>query len=85
MSQKMSTGPRRCYEQAKRKDPFLDVKRLRAVITVDKAGTVTRVELIDHSTSTQLDNCLSGAIGRWKFRENSDGLTSQVSFAFMSG
>jgi predicted Zn finger-like uncharacterized protein len=84
MSQKMSTGPRRCYEQAKKKDPFLDVKRLRAVITVDKAGTVTRVELIDHANQ-QLDSCLSGAIGRWKFRENTSGLTSQVSFAFMSG
>jgi hypothetical protein len=84
MSQKMSTGPRRCYEQAKRKDPFLDVKRLRAVITVDKTGTVTKVELIDHANQ-QLDGCLAGAIGRWKFRENSEGLTSQVSFAFMSG
>jgi predicted Zn finger-like uncharacterized protein len=83
MSNKMSTGPRRCYEQAKRKDPFLDVKRLRAVITVNTSGTVTRVELLDHAND-QLDTCLSNAIGRWKFRENSEGLTSQVSFQFMS-
>jgi hypothetical protein len=83
MSQKMSIGPRRCYEQAKKKDPFLEVKRLRAVITVNTAGTVTRVELLDHANE-QLDTCLSNALGRWKFRENSEGLTSQVSFQFMS-
>jgi hypothetical protein len=83
MSRRMSTGPRRCYEQATKKDPFLEVKTIKAVITIDRSGMVSKVELLNRANE-QLDGCLASAIKRWKFRENSEGLATQISFVFAS-
>jgi predicted Zn finger-like uncharacterized protein len=82
-AQKYSTGFMRCYEQAKKKDPFLEVKKIYATLTVDRSGQVTSVSLSSFSNH-HLGMCLAGAIKRWPFRESTDGITSQISIVFQN-
>ncbi|MBP9207741.1 MAG: zinc-ribbon domain-containing protein [Kofleriaceae bacterium] len=82
VANKLSMGRQRCYEQALKKDPFLDVKKIAATIKIDRAGVVTDVKLSSHADHT-LGVCLIAAIKRWKVRESTTGITTQMSFAFV--
>lgn len=81
MATKSQSGFVRCYERAKRKDPFLEVKSLRVTLTVGRDGRVAKVVLSRHSNSF-LGTCLKGAVGRWSFRESKAGITTEISLKF---
>ncbi|MEZ4368661.1 MAG: GYF domain-containing protein [Kofleriaceae bacterium] len=81
MSRKMSTGTQRCWEQAQKKDPFIDAKRIKVTLQVDVAGEVKMVSLSDFADE-YLGQCVVNAVKRWKFRTSSQGITAQFTLAF---
>lgn len=83
MFQRNSDISRRCYEQALKKDPFLEVKKIAVTMTVDKAGTVNDVGLSSHADQ-QLGKCLMQRIKSWRFRESSGGITTRINVVFGS-
>jgi hypothetical protein len=83
MFQRNSDISRRCYEQALKKDPFLDVKKIAVTMSVDKAGTVSDVGLSSHADH-QLGKCLMQRIKAWRFRESSEGITTRINVVFGS-
>ncbi|HPH67315.1 MAG TPA: GYF domain-containing protein [Kofleriaceae bacterium] len=74
---------RRCYEQALKKDPFLDVKKIAVTMSVDKAGVVNDVSLSSHADH-QLGKCLTQRIKGWRFRESTSGITTRINVVFGS-
>jgi hypothetical protein len=81
MSNKMEIGTRRCYERALKEDPFLKVTKIKATITVTKAGSVSNVAL-SSMQGTPLATCLTAAIGRWRFRPSTEGIVSEFALVF---
>lgn len=81
MSSKMEIGTRRCYERALKEDPFLKVAKIKATITVTKAGSVSNVAL-STMQGTPLATCLAAAIGRWRFRPSTEGIVSEFALVF---
>jgi hypothetical protein len=83
MSAKQSSGSTRCYEQALKKDIFLDVKRIAVTITVDPSGQVTDVALSERGADP-LGKCLSSRIRGWKFRPSTKGITAKFTMVFQN-
>ncbi len=83
MFQRNSDISRRCYEQALKKDPFLEVKKIAVTMSVDKAGMVNDVNLSSHADH-QLGKCLIQRIKAWRFRESSGGITTRINVVFGS-
>ena len=81
MATKNQSGFVRCYERAKRKDPFLEVKSMRVVLTVTAAGTVGSVTLSSHR-NTALGSCIEASVGRWRFRPSRGGITTEIGLKF---
>ena len=78
---KMSTGTQRCYSRALKDDPFLKVKSIGALISINAAGKVTEVNLDSMETST-LGQCLAAAIKRWPFRKSTEGIDTKITLKF---
>lgn len=81
MSRKMEIGTRRCYERALKDDPFLKVSKIKATVTVARAGNVSNV-VLSSMQGTPLATCLAAAIGRWRFRPSTEGIVSEFSIVF---
>ena len=81
MATRSQSGFVRCYERAKRKDPFLEVKSLKLTLTVGRDGSVSKVSLSNHQDSP-LGMCLKGAVGRWSFRASKGGITTEIGLKF---
>lgn len=83
MYQKQGDATRRCYEQALKKDPFLDVKKIAVTMVIDKSGTISDVNLSSHADH-QLGKCMLQRIRGWRFRESTAGLTTRINVVFGS-
>ncbi|MBP9087780.1 MAG: zinc-ribbon domain-containing protein [Kofleriaceae bacterium] len=83
MFQRNSDISRRCYEQALKKDPFLDVKKIAVTMSVDKVGMVNDVGLSSHADH-QLGKCLTQRIKAWRFRPSTGGITTRINVVFGS-
>lgn len=81
MSQRNSSGLQRCYEQALKKDIFLDVKSIKVTISIDAAGVVNAVQMSSHGDHV-LGQCMTSRIRNWRFRPNSRGLDAKFTVAF---
>lgn len=81
MSQRNSSGLQRCYEQALKKDIFLDVKSIKVTISIDAAGMVQSVGMSSHADHV-LGQCMVARIRNWRFRANSRGLDAKFTVAF---
>lgn len=81
MSRKQSLGTRRCYEQALRKDPFLEVKNIKVRLVVAASGVVTQVRL-GSKADTFLGQCLTARIRAWPFRKSTGGITMDLTLSF---
>ena len=81
MSRKQSLGTRRCYEQALRKNPFLEVKNIKVRLVVAASGVVTQVRL-GSKADTFLGQCLTARIRAWPFRKSTGGITMDLTLSF---
>ncbi|MEZ4359504.1 MAG: GYF domain-containing protein [Kofleriaceae bacterium] len=81
MSQRNSGGLNRCYEQALKKDIFLEVKSIKITISIDASGSVTGVQLSSHADHA-LGTCMIARIRAWRFRPNLRGLDAKFTVAF---
>ncbi len=81
MSRKQSLGTRRCYEQALRKDPFLEAKNIKVRLVVAASGVVTQVKL-GSKGDTFLGQCLTARIRAWPFRKSTGGITMDLTLSF---
>ena len=84
MATKQSDGTAFCYKRAQRGAigiEIQDLKRLDVVLTVDKTGTVQKVDLSSHATD-QLGLCLASRIRGWKFRESSGTKSFKITLVF---
>ena len=81
MYREKSMGTQRCWEQAQKKDPFIDAKKINATLAIDKTGVVTDVNLSAFGGEF-LGQCLAGRIKLWKFHASPAGLHTQLTFAF---
>lgn len=72
---------KRCYERAKKKDPFLEVRSLKIDIKVGSDGKVSSVG-ISGTQDAYLTPCLKGTVRRWKFRPSTEGIASQIALEF---
>ena len=80
-SRQMSTGTQRCWEQAQKRDLFIEAKSIKVTLSVDSAGKVQQVSLSDFANDF-LGQCLSTAIKRWTFRPSTNGIVTQIKLAF---
>ena len=81
VSSQNSIGNRRCYENALKKDPFLDVKSIKVTLTVAPSGVVTKLEMSSYA-NTFLGQCLQTRIRKWAFRKSPSGITTQLTLSF---
>jgi predicted Zn finger-like uncharacterized protein len=81
MSQRNSSGLQRCYEQALKKDIFLEVKSIKVTLSIDASGQVKDVSLSSHADHV-LGQCMAARIRGWRFRQNSKGLDAKFTVAF---
>jgi hypothetical protein len=81
MSQRNSSGLQRCYEQALKKDIFLEVKSIKVTISIDNNGVVNSVGMSSHADHV-LGQCMIARIRNWRFRSNSRGLDAKFTVAF---
>lgn len=81
MSQRNSSGLQRCYEQALKKDIFLEVKSIKVTISIDTTGIVSSVAMSSHADHA-LGQCMIARIRNWRFRANSRGLDAKFTVAF---
>jgi predicted Zn finger-like uncharacterized protein len=72
---------KRCYEQARRSSPDLEIGRIDVDLTVDPAGQVSSVVLSQHG-GTGFGVCLTNSIETWSFRPSAEGLTTRVPLIF---
>ena len=86
MAAKQSNGTQRCYMRAQKGALGIeigDLKKIAVTLTVDKEGTVTDVDLSDHSADA-LGKCLIARIKGWKFRQSPGGVF-RIVLAFAAG
>src|SRR5262249_52518190 len=86
MASKQGDGTKRCYMRAQKGALGLDVqdvKKIDVMLTVDKEGAVTDVQLSDHA-GDNFGKCLIGRIRGWKFRQSPGGVF-KIALAFSSG
>jgi predicted Zn finger-like uncharacterized protein len=81
MSQRNSSGLQRCYEQALKKDIFLEVKSIKVTISIDTSGIVSSVSMSSHADHA-LGLCMISRIRNWRFRQSSRGLDAKFTVAF---
>ena len=81
MSQRNSSGLQRCYEQALKKDIFLEVKSIKVTISIDNSGAVNNVTMSSHAEHV-LGQCMSTRIRNWRFRPSPRGLDAKFTVAF---
>ena len=74
-------GLTRCYERARRKDPFLQVQQIDIELEVKPDGTVGDVVLLNHADS-ELGRCLNDRVRQWSFRPSTEGLSARVPLVF---
>lgn len=72
---------RRCYERARKNDPFLSVKSIKIDVTVSPDGSVSDVKLSSHE-DTILGQCIASGVSRWQFRATRTGIKSQIPLVF---
>jgi hypothetical protein len=80
-SRENGLGNKRCYEYALKKDPFLDVKKIKVTLTVAPSGVVTDLKM-DSYANTILGECLAKRIRKWPFRKSSKGITTELTLSF---
>lgn len=80
-SARSEMGFRRCYERARKNDPFLSIKSLEVNLSVSPAGEVTEVTLSDQQDS-YLGQCIAARIRKWQFRASTEGIKSQIPLVF---
>jgi hypothetical protein len=80
-AQRNATGTQRCYERALKKDPFIKVKSIAALVTIGSDGKVSDVTL-DQMQSEPLGQCLVAAIKRWGFRKSTEGINTKITLKF---
>jgi predicted Zn finger-like uncharacterized protein len=80
-AQRNASGTQRCYERALKKDPFIKVKSIAALITIGKDGKVASVSL-DQMSAEPLGVCLIAAIKRWPFRHSTEGINTKITLKF---
>jgi hypothetical protein len=86
MAAKQGEGTKFCYIRAQKGALGLeiqDLKKLSVTLTVDKTGTVTDVQLSEHSKDT-FGSCLISRIKSWKFRPSPGGIF-RIALAFSAG
>jgi hypothetical protein len=86
MAAKQGEGTKFCYIRAQKGAlglEMLDLKKISVTLTVDKTGTVTDVQLSEHSKDT-FGSCLIARIKGWKFRASPGG-TFRIALAFSNG
>ncbi len=86
MASKQGDGTKRCYMRAQKGALGLDVgdvKKIDVMLTVDKEGAVTDVQLSDHG-GDNFGKCLIARIRGWKFRQSPGGVF-KIALAFTSG
>ena len=86
MAAMQGEGTKFCYIRAQTGAlglEMLDLKKISVTLTVDKTGTVTDVQLSDHSKDT-FGSCLIARIKGWKFRASPGG-TFRIALAFSNG
>jgi len=81
MATRSQSGFVRCYERARRKDPFLQLESLKVMLTVGTGGRVGNVMLSSHQ-DTALGGCLKSAVERWSFRASRGGITTEIGLKF---
>lgn len=72
---------KRCYERARKKDPFLEVRSLNISVNIDAAGQVTNVAL-DKMNDSYLGECLKATVKRWKLPASTEGISTRISLEF---
>lgn len=70
-----------CYENALKKDPLLDVKKIYVDMSVAPSGVVTSVRLSEQG-NTELGTCLVSRMRRWKFRKSPETFTGRFPLVF---
>ncbi len=80
-SRENGLGNKRCYEHALKKDPFLDVKKIKVTVTVSPGGVVTDLKM-DSYANTLLGQCLASRIRKWAFRKSPKGITTELTLSF---
>jgi hypothetical protein len=86
MAAKQGEGTKFCYIRAQKGALGLEIqemKKLSVTLTVDKTGTVTDVQLSEHSKDT-FGSCLISRIKSWKFRPSPGGIF-RIALAFSAG
>jgi predicted Zn finger-like uncharacterized protein len=80
-AQRNASGTQRCYERALKKDPFIKVKSIAALISISRDGKVADVTL-DQMSAEPLGQCLIAAIKRWPFRKSTEGINTKITLKF---
>jgi len=80
-SRENGLGNKRCYERALKKDPFLDVKKIKVTLSVGASGVVTALKM-DSYANTFLGQCLASRIRKWPFRKSGKGITTELTLSF---
>jgi hypothetical protein len=86
MAAKQGEGTKFCYIRAQKGALGLEIqelKKLSVTLTIDKTGTVTDVQLSEHSKDT-FGSCLISRIKGWRFRASPGG-TFRIALAFSAG
>jgi predicted Zn finger-like uncharacterized protein len=86
MASKQGDGTKRCYMRAQKGALGLevgDVKKIDVMLTVDREGAVTDVQLSDHG-GDPFGKCIITRIRGWKFRQSPGGVF-KIALAFSSG
>ncbi len=70
---------KRCYERALKQQASLPVSKMDVKITIDAAGSVTRIAM---PQETGLGSCVGTAIKNWRFRRSTGDFTTEFTVVF---
>ena len=73
----------RCYENAVKRDPLLQVPKTHVTLEVAGSGRVTRVSIPSLAKSS-LGSCLVTSISRWTFPRSTEGFAGRFPIVFRS-
>jgi predicted Zn finger-like uncharacterized protein len=80
-SSRSQFGFERCYERAKKKDPFFEVKSVTVDLEVNAAGKVSRVALSNYE-DTVFGTCMTARVQQWTFRASTNGIRTKLPIKF---
>lgn len=80
-SSRSQFGFERCYERAKKKDPFFEVKSVTIDLEVNSAGKVSRVALSNYG-DTIFGTCMTARVQQWTFRASTGGIRTKLPVVF---